>query len=639
MSRPPAAPTRALPAHPSLVQLKKQAKELLKACRVGDPTVLAEVQRFEQRPDFATFALADAQRLLARAHGFSSWARLKQHVDGLNVEALCAAAESGDLSGVRKLAKARPEMVNVERGGRFGEMIALHFAVLRRGAEMTRALMELGADARKGVWPHRDATAAHTLASERGYDELVEIIEQVEQRRRAALSAPGVTIGAKTDEIIAAILRDRPEEAMRLLESDLTLTGACDARGASPLHVAAWKHNPQLVAWLLERQAPVDARDAKGKTPLDYAAFVAGWSAHGRDFSMLDNSRVPPARFEETVRLLRSKGAELTPRAAVAIGHKQAVRQMHREGRLNNEIHQLRGGLLSIAVRVNRADMVSLLLDLGLDPDESGAPDDASDARSWGMPLWFAAMCGRLEIAERLLDHGADVNAIVHACGDPMSIASGTCDEQMISLLLSRGARITVERVAGNRDRKTAKAILDGTIPAHSLNVEEPTPTDLAEQMLWAAGGTDPEIVRMCLPHVRRNRHDPWWNYVLMHARLPESFKLILEHGIDPDVAADGGYAMLHHLSTTHVADEGRLARATLLLDAGASLTMRDSLLKSTPLGWACRWGCLDLVQLYLARGADAQEPEAEPWATPLAWATKGNHDDVADLLRASGAT
>ena len=31
----------------------------------------------------------------------------------------------------------------------------------------------------------------------------------------------------------------------------------------------------------------------------------------------------------------------------------------------------VRGGLLSIAVRVNRPDMVSLLLDLGLDPDES----------------------------------------------------------------------------------------------------------------------------------------------------------------------------------------------------------------------------------------------------------------------------
>ena len=47
---------------------------------------------------------------------------------------------------------------------------------------------------------------------------------------------------------------------------------------------------------LLDRQAPVDARDAEGKTPLDYAAFVAGWYAYGRDFSFMENSRIEPAR-------------------------------------------------------------------------------------------------------------------------------------------------------------------------------------------------------------------------------------------------------------------------------------------------------------------------------------------------------
>ena len=61
----------------------------------------------------------------------------------------------------------------------------------------------------------------------------------------------------------------------------------------------------------------------------------------------------------------------------------------------------------------------------------------------------------------------------------------------------------------------------------------------------------------------------------------------------------------------------------------------RDQLLKSTPLGWACRWGRPALVQLYLSRGADAVEPDAEPWATPLAWATKGGHREIIELLRA----
>jgi ankyrin repeat protein len=75
-----------------------------------------------------------------------------------------------------------------------------------------------------------------------------------------------------------------------------------------------------------------------------------------------------------------------------------------------------------------------------------------------------------------------------------------------------------------------------------------------------------------------------------------------------------------------------------MLLDAGASLTIRDSLLQSTPLGWACRWGRIELVRLYMERGADAVESEAEPWATPLAWATKRGHHDIVQLLRSRGA-
>ena len=123
-----------------------------------------------------------------------------------------------------------------------------------------------------------------------------------------------------------------------------------------------------------------------------------------------------------------------------------------------------------------------------------------------------------------------------------------------------------------------------------------------------------------------------------MHATLPESFKLVLDHGVDPDVTGVGGHTTLHHLVTTTVSDEHRIRRATLLLDAGASLGKRDQLLKSTPLGWACRWGRIALVRLYLQRGAGPVEVDAEPWATPLAWAMKCGQQAIIELLRSHGA-
>jgi ankyrin repeat protein len=632
------APTRTLPDKPSLAQLRKQAKELLKSYRAGKDAAVAEVERFERNPDPANFALADAQRVLARAYGLSSWAALKNHVEGVNLAALIAAAEAGDVAAVRRIAKARPDLINQHAA--FGGS-ALHRAVLRRNEELTRVLMQLGADARVGIWPHRDATSAYAIAVDREYSEIVATIEREEENRRARLSQEGTSTRAAVDALLQAIAKGRTAEAIALMEADPALIGACNMQGFTPLHLAAWKHNPALVGWLLDHGALVDARNVEGKTPLDIAANAAGWAPEGRDsiFYFMENARVDPARFDETARLLLQKGAELTPRAAVALGDHEAVSRLHREGRLANVIDDF--GPLTIAVRVNRLAMVATLLDLGLDPNEPVVNENGNS----GWPLWFASMCGRYEIAELLLARGANVNTVVGACGDALGRA---LDEPMKALLLKHGAHITVEQLpGGEQGREMAKAILAGTMPASSLNNVNPTPTDLAEEMLWAAGSSDPEIVRMCLAHVTRKRDDPWWNYVLMHATLPESFQLILDHGVDPDVPGEGGYTMLHHLTTPLAGrrgsfvptEEQRLLRATMLLDAGASLTIRDPLLQSTPLGWACRWGHIELVRLYLERGADALEADAEPWATPLAWATKHGHHEIIELLRSHGAS
>ena len=60
------APTRHLAQRPNLEQLRNQAKDLLDQYRSGDPAAIAEVERFERRPDPQIFALNDAQRVLTR---------------------------------------------------------------------------------------------------------------------------------------------------------------------------------------------------------------------------------------------------------------------------------------------------------------------------------------------------------------------------------------------------------------------------------------------------------------------------------------------------------------------------------------------------------------------------------------------
>src|SRR4029077_9742813 len=107
---------------------------------------------------------------------------------------------AGDLAQVRRMLKARPELANMEMS--YGnEHRPLHYAVMNRLPEMTRLLMQHGADARAGIHPHRDATGALTLASERGFDEIVAIIHEEEQRRREAMRAPHAAVTSSQDQL------------------------------------------------------------------------------------------------------------------------------------------------------------------------------------------------------------------------------------------------------------------------------------------------------------------------------------------------------------------------------------------------------------------------------------------------------
>jgi ankyrin repeat protein len=108
----------------------------------------------------------------------------------------------------------------------------------------------------------------------------------------------------------------------------------------------------------------------------------------------------------------------------------------------------------------------------------------------------------------------------------------------------------------------------------------------------------------------------------------------ILCHGVDPNVSRFSQTA-LHFAAAYHgaVSGEDRARFAAMLIDHGARLDLRDDLLKSTPLGWACRWGRRELVELLIRRGAPVREKDAEAWATPEAWARKMNHPEILAIL------
>jgi hypothetical protein len=92
--------TSRLPARPSLEQLRKQAKELLRDYLAGDAAAADRFRAFSPRlADQARteeVTLADAQFVLAREYGFESWAKLGRHVEAIQ--------SSGRLEQYEKLA-------------------------------------------------------------------------------------------------------------------------------------------------------------------------------------------------------------------------------------------------------------------------------------------------------------------------------------------------------------------------------------------------------------------------------------------------------------------------------------------------------------------------------------------------------
>jgi hypothetical protein len=341
------------------------------------------------------------------------------------------------------------------------------------------------------------------------------------------------------------------------------------------------------------------------------------------------------------------------------LGEADWLRARHAEGVLVNPIDWATGGLVTIAVHHDRPEMLALLLDLGFDPDERVRSGDVeAPAFSQGFPLWHCAAQGKHAMAEMLLKRGANPNAHVDSSGSPVYSAYSHRQWTMVGLLRRYGGVVGADTVGSYRETELARQMLanqavDGPLPAEMAA----TGKTLAEELLeFGASGGDPEIVRMALERVNWPRDDPRWFWILgsplsfwnhipwLYAGNPQldrgtyltCFRLVLER-CGPNLTGRFGRTILHEVAAmgAWVTEEEGVAFAAALLDAGARMDVRDHLLKSTPLGWACRWGRIEVVKLLLERGADPVEADSEAWATPKAWAAKMGHDAVLAVLQA----
>jgi ankyrin repeat protein len=312
-----------LPVRTDLAQLRRRAKDLLRAAKAGDSEALARIRAVSDR-----LQLSSAQLALAREYGFASWPRLKREVERREI------LTSRDLTRLRALLAEEPELARStmehwrdhERALPLAFMAMLRFdherlglpadlpgtgavarALLDAGApvdgipgdketplitaasygdaEVARVLIEAGADVNaksapdSGGVPGGSALLHAAVFGNTGVlDLLVEAGADVDGLEEAAAAGdvtgrltPDAPLQARIRALVFAADHQRLSVIDELIEAGTPVDAFDEVWGRQALRIAAQNGRAASVRRLLEHGADPNLRDREGLTALDWS--------------------------------------------------------------------------------------------------------------------------------------------------------------------------------------------------------------------------------------------------------------------------------------------------------------------------------------------------------------------------------
>ena len=290
-------------------------------------------------------------------------------------------------------------------------------------------------------------------------------------------------------EIHDAVNNNDIERISAIINDDPTLLNVPNDDGMTPLNLASFNGNHEIVSMLLESGADITIGDMDNSQPIHCAAISGNVHvaelllAQGADVNDKDNNGATPLGFAagrrhlDMVRYLIEQGADVnvqnaegwtpiffagTPEVAAVI--------LDNGGNMNAQSNDGATPLHS-AVWRRRTELVRFLLERGADPNlrnavgitplfavngenasqiailliDNGAQINIKDGQN-STPLHTIASTGSVEAAELMLAKGADINAMTDFGWTPLSMAA-MCNAEITGFLLSKGANVNPHEI------------------------------------------------------------------------------------------------------------------------------------------------------------------------------------------------